>query len=197
MKPSRKERKKMKQNLNKNSGLMCECRTGNVKKRKIKRHNEQICFHFTPPVYVKRVHIWNNMLPNLRLPDDLPSELLKNRKGPAYAEPAKSSICSDENGAYVCSVCGTRFSEEQWNRMNAVVEFLNESEENESFLKSLYDGSFCSFFREEDENMMLKDLYHGICPTKYHRTTRGVIVAEAIAEKMKIPDKIVTVEFFS
>lgn len=200
MKPSRKERKKMKQNANKNSGLMGACGTVNVKKRKKKRHSEHICFHFTPPVYVKMVRckgIWNDTVPDITISDEAISKILKTRNRPAYAEPAKSRLYRDENGAYVCSECGSRFSEDQWNRMNEVVELLNEGGEDEIFLKSLYDGSFYSYFGEEDENVMLKNLYHGICPVKYHRTTRGVIVAEAIAEEMKIPDKIVTVEFFS
>lgn len=52
-------------------------------------------------------------------------------------------------------VCGTRFLKEQWEQMNAAVEYLNEGGKDENELKALYNG---------------------LCPVRYHWTTNGVLV---------------------
>lgn len=63
-------------------------------------------------------------------------------------------------------VCGTRFSKEQWEQMNAAVEYLNEGGKDEE---------------------TLKDMYNGFCPVRYHRTTRGGLVAEMVEEEVEMP----------
>lgn len=113
MKPSRKERKRMRQKAAAGGVSVCIDKT-ETKRKKCKEQicEERICFHFASSVYVRKVqyHLWDTFMGGLS--DETIMDFLikvsKKTNQPAYAEPAKSGICRDEDGAYVCSVCGTR-----------------------------------------------------------------------------------------
>lgn len=148
MKLSRKKRRQLKQQLNSGKELHTTEKPKQKKKRK-----EHICFHYTPPVYGGRKDI-----PLLLIETPIARPLLP----PVEARPAKSCVEQDSDGNYVCKVCGTKFSREQVQKIEKVVELLNEGKPDEKTLAAQYEGIF---------------------PVKFYRTTQGVLKTEEMTEQ--------------
>ena len=149
MKLSRKKRRQL------NSGK--ELHTNEKPKQKKKR-KEHICFHYTPPVYGGRKDI-----SVLLIGTPIARPLLS----PVEARPAKSCVEQDSDGNYVCKVCETKFSREQMQKIEKVVELLNEGKPDEKTLAAQYEGIF---------------------PVKFYRTTQGVLKTEEMTEQ-ELPQK--------
>lgn len=134
MKPSRKQRKQLKQQLNTGRKLR-----SNEKPKQKKKRKEYICFHYTPPVYGSRKDSSFLLIETPIAHPLLPS---------GEPRPAKSCMEQDLDGNYVCKVCGTKFSKEQVKKIEKVVELLNEGKPDEKTLVAQYEGIFpVKFYR--------------------------------------------------